>query len=303
MIFAESVDSIREAVRSWRKNGERVALVPTMGSLHEGHLRLVDQAHANAERVVVSIFVNPLQFGPNEDFSRYPRTLAADRALLTTRGADALFHPSVDTIYPAGFDTTVRAGKLAESLCGPFRPGHFDGVLTVVLKLFTIVEPDLAVFGEKDFQQLRLVETMARDFALPLEVVRAPTVRESDGLAMSSRNRYFDTVGREGAAVLPRALEVAVRVAREPDATAGHVVEPLTATLREAGMTDEYVTVAQEDDLVPVSPAAIVATLHRPRLFVAARHAGVRLIDNRALHAEPERSEPSTATSLSRGRR
>lgn len=283
MLFAESIESIREAVRRWHKAGEKVAIVPTMGSLHEGHLRLVDLAHQHADRVVVTIFVNPLQFGPNEDFSRYPRTLAQDKALLTTRGADALFHPTVETMYPAGFDTTLRAGKLATALCGPFRPGHFDGVLTVVLKLFTIVGPDVAVFGEKDFQQLRLIETMVRDLALPLTIVRAPTTREADGLAMSSRNRYFDTASRAGAAALPRALDAALRRGRAPAETVGGVVEALTVELRDAGMQVEYATVAAEEDLLPVSPEVPVRNVRCPRLFVAARFGGVRLIDNRPL--------------------
>lgn len=289
MLDTETVDSIREAVRRWQKVGERVALVPTMGSLHEGHLRLVDLAHSHADRVVVSIFVNPLQFGPNEDFARYPRALAQDRAMLTTRGADALFRPSVETVYPVGFDTTVRAGKLAAAMEGPFRPGHFDGVLTVVMKLFTIVAADVAVFGEKDFQQLRLVETLVRDFALPMTVVRAPTVREADGLAMSSRNRYFDAVGRAGAAALPRALDEAVALAKNPSSTIGALTEPLAVKLRDAGMSVEYVAVASEDDLVPVSPEVPLSSVARPRLFVAARFSGVRLIDNRALSGEDAR--------------
>jgi pantoate--beta-alanine ligase len=246
-------------------------------------------AHQHAERVVVTIFVNPLQFGPNEDYSKYPRTLAADRALLTTRGADALFHPSVETMYPAGFDTSLKAGKLAAALCGPFRPGHFDGVLTVVLKLFTIVGPDLAVFGEKDFQQLRLVETMVRDLALPLSIVRAPTTRENDGLAMSSRNRYFDATARGGASAIPRALDGAVAAARLPGVTVGAVTEPVTVALRYAGMSVDYVSVASAWDLVPAGPAVALAAVPKPRIFVAARHAGVRLIDNRPLDEENAR--------------
>jgi len=207
MEIARGIDETRDAVRNARIRGARVALVPTMGFLHEGHLSLVDAARAaGAEFVVVSIFVNPKQFGPTEDFARYPRDEERDRALLEARGVDLLFLPDVSVIYPAGAATTVSVGSVARPLEGSRRPGHFEGVATIVLKLFNIVQPDLAVFGRKDAQQCAVIDRMTRDLDVPVRLVFAETIREHDGLAMSSRNSYLSAEERGKAPALHRAL-------------------------------------------------------------------------------------------------
>jgi pantoate--beta-alanine ligase len=203
MIVAKTIEEVRNA----RPVGKRSGFVPTMGFLHEGHLSLIDVARANgAEFVVVSIFVNPTQFGPNEDFERYPRDEAKDRAMLESRGVDLLFLPAVDVMYPPGSQTVVHVGGVAKPLEGQRRPGHFDGVATVVLKLFDIVQPDLAVFGRKDAQQCAVIDRMVRDLDIPVRLVFGETVREADGLAMSSRNSYLSPNDRAVAPVLQRAL-------------------------------------------------------------------------------------------------
>jgi len=204
-----NVSEMRSAVDHWRATGHRVAFVPTMGALHEGHLSLVRTAKADKSKVVVSIFVNPLQFGPTEDFSRYPRTLKDDLEKLATVDADVVFAPSAAEIYPDGFQTKVQNEKMASGLCGRFRPGHFDGVLTVVAKLFNIVRPDSAYFGKKDYQQWRLIERMVLDLAMPLNVIGLDTVRDDDGLAMSSRNRYMSPEEREFASLIYQGLNAA----------------------------------------------------------------------------------------------
>jgi len=183
--------ALRAAVAAWRGAGERVALVPTMGALHEGHLHLVAEAKRLAPRVVVSIFVNPTQFGPNEDYARYPRDVAADLAVLSGAGADAAWTPDVATMYPAGFATRIDVAGLTDGLCGPLRPGHFSGVATVVTKLLNQVRPDVALFGEKDFQQLQVIRQVVSDLDMAVAIHGVPTIREADGLAMSSRNRYL----------------------------------------------------------------------------------------------------------------
>src|SRR5690606_34856715 len=184
-----TVTALRETIADWKSSGARIGLVPTMGALHEGHLSLVDLARAHSDRVVASIFVNPTQFGPNEDFDKYPRTEAEDAAMLAGRGCDLLWAPAVEEMYPAGFATEVRVRGLTGILCGADRPGHFDGVATVVTKLFNQVHPDIAAFGEKDFQQLQVIRRLVRDLDLPVRILSGATVREPDGLAMSSRNR------------------------------------------------------------------------------------------------------------------
>ena len=201
------IGTLRERITAARTAGHSIALVPTMGKLHAGHLALVDAARARAGFVVVSIFVNPLQFGPNEDFAAYPRTLAADMEALTGRGADLVFTPSVAELYPDGTElaTRVRVAGLSEILCGASRPGHFDGVTTVVAKLFHVVGPDLAVFGQKDFQQLALIRRMVRDLSMAVEVLGVPTARAADGLALSSRNGYLTEEQRARAPEIGRA--------------------------------------------------------------------------------------------------
>jgi pantoate--beta-alanine ligase len=193
MQYIEAIEDLRAMLRPWRRAGESIAFVPTMGNLHAGHLDLVSRAAALADRTVVSIFVNPLQFGPQEDYASYPRTLERDRAQLEALATDALFVPPVSAIYPQSprMVTRVQVPGLSDILCGAFRPGHFEGVATVVAKLFNLVQPDIAVFGKKDYQQLRLIERMAQDLAIPVSIVGISTVREPDGLAMSSRNQYL----------------------------------------------------------------------------------------------------------------
>ncbi|WP_448621327.1 pantoate--beta-alanine ligase [Geodermatophilus sp. URMC 65] len=252
-----------------------VALVPTMGALHEGHRALVRAARERAGSVVVSVFVNPTQFGPGEDFDRYPRTWDADLAALAEEGADAVFHPPVDEVYPPGaVGVAVHPGPLGDVLEGAVRPGHFTGVLTVVAKLFGLVRPDLAVFGEKDYQQLTLVRAMARELALGVEVVGVPTVREDDGMALSSRNRYLSPEQRATATTISRALHAGAAAGPQG---AGAVLGAARSVLAEApGLLQDYLELT-DPDLGPPPPAGPA------RLLVAARAGSTRLIDNTAL--------------------
>ncbi|MGL4239617.1 MAG: pantoate--beta-alanine ligase, partial [Beijerinckiaceae bacterium] len=208
---ADSISALRRRIAAWRKEGRRVALVPTMGALHEGHISLVKAARRRRCRIVTSIFVNPTQFAPTEDFSKYPRTFANDCRMLAEAGCDLVFAPGPADVYPEGFCTTVTLGGPAKAgLEDRFRPFHFDGVATVVAKLFTMARPDIAIFGEKDYQQLQVVTRMAKDLDLAVEVIGAPTVRDPDGLAMSSRNRYLSASDRAAASVMPQALKAAI---------------------------------------------------------------------------------------------
>lgn len=251
-----------------------VVLVPTMGALHPGHTALVDAARARAGKngtVMVSIFVNPAQFGPHEDFARYPRPLAADLALCRQHGADAVFTPAADEIYPPGDSTVVEETALARGLCGAARPGHFRAVCTVVAKLFHILRPDTAIFGEKDYQQLAVLRRMTRDLFLGLEIIGHPTVREPDGLAMSSRNRYLSPEQRTQAGRFPAALQAAAGKDSPQE-----IVETATALITHGtGTAPEYVAVVDADTLEPL------ATLDRPAVLAAAVKIGeTRLIDN-----------------------
>lgn len=269
------VADLRARVVLWRKAGERVGLVPTMGSLHEGHLTLVRAAKKDGTRAVATLFVNPTQFGPNEDLAAYPRDESADRRLLGEARADLLFAPDVGEMYPQGFATTITVAGLTEHLCGPHRPGHFAGVATVVCKLLNQAGADRAYFGEKDFQQLQVIRRMARDLDIATEIVGVPTVRDSDGLALSSRNRYLSPAERSQAAAFPRLLrEAAAALAdgREAAAELEKVREGLTA----AGFRKiDYVTLADSEALQPLARAA------RPSRLVAAVWLGrTRLIDN-----------------------
>jgi pantoate--beta-alanine ligase len=279
--IATTRDVLRSALVTLRQQGGgRIALVPTMGALHEGHLSLVRRAQAEADHVVVSIFVNPKQFGPNEDFATYPRQLAADAAMLEAEGVALLWAPSVEEMYPSGFATSISVAGLSEGFCGAARPGHFEGVATVVCKLFNQVEPDLAVFGEKDFQQLAVIRRMARDLDLTRphvsNIIGVPTVREADGLAMSSRNRYLTPAQRAAAAALPRAMREAIAAieggAQVPDALAA-----LKAHLLAAGFTSvDYAALADASSLAPLEALG----KDPARLLVAARIGNTRLIDN-----------------------
>ncbi|MCG6896867.1 MAG: pantoate--beta-alanine ligase [Thiocapsa sp.] len=271
------VADVRTRVRAWRSAGERVAFVPTMGNLHAGHLTLIGEARARAPRVVASIFVNPMQFAPTEDLDTYPRTLECDRERLREAGCDLLFAPRVAAMYPRGSEEQTRVevpGHLSEILCGERRPGHFRGVATVVCKLFNIVQPDVALFGEKDFQQLAVVRRMVEDLAMPVEIVGVPTVRESDGLAMSSRNGYLSPEERAQAPALYHALAAARRSLLE--GVGVETVERTAAgTLRDAGLEPDYVSVRVADTLLPPSES------DRDLVVLAAAYLGrARLIDN-----------------------
>jgi pantoate--beta-alanine ligase len=274
--LVEPVPALRRQVQEWRRAGLRVAFVPTMGNLHAGHLTLVREAQQVADRTVASIFVNPLQFGPSEDFDAYPRTLEQDRALLEGEGTDLLFAPSVQAVYPHGqaAQTRVEVPGLSNILCGASRPGHFAGVATVVCKLFNMVQPDVALFGEKDFQQLLVIRRMTEDLCMPVEVRGVATVREADGLAMSSRNAYLTSDERARA---PRLYQALLRAAeRLRTGVAAAEVERLGAAELDAeGMGCDYFSVRRAQDLGPPS------VLDRDLVALAAARLGrARLIDN-----------------------
>lgn len=276
----ESVRAVRAASRAAKAGGRRVALVPTMGCLHEGHLVLVRRARELADVTVVSIFVNPTQFGPGEDFERYPRALERDRELLRAEGVDVLFAPTADEVYPPGFQTFVGVERLAEPLCGARRPGHFRGVATVVAKLFCAVEPDVAVFGEKDYQQLQVIRRMAADLDLPVAVEGVPTVREADGLAMSSRNAYLSAQERRSALGLFRALALAQELVAAGEERPGVLEAAARAVLEEGGLRIDYAQVRHPETLEPMERAA-----PRALLALAAFAGTTRLIDNSVLVA------------------
>ncbi len=276
MIELASVTEVRAWSRAQRQAGRRVGCVPTMGALHEGHLRLVNRAREAADVVALSIFVNPLQFGPQEDFARYPRDLPRDRACAERRGVDCLFVPSVAEMYRGPARVTVDPGPLAEHLCGPHRPGHFAGVLTVVAKLFHVIEPDVAVFGRKDAQQAQLIRRMAADLSFPVEIDVAPTVREADGLAMSSRNVYLSPAERRAAATIPQALQAGSDAFQAGARRAAEILRAVATTLARApGLTPEYVEVVDPETLAPTDPVDASALL-----ALAARVGTTRLIDN-----------------------
>ncbi len=277
MRLIETVAQTREQVRAWRGNGERIALVPTMGNLHAGHFALVEIARRHADRVIATVFVNPTQFGPNEDFARYPRTLDADRAGLASAGCHALFAPSVGEMYPLGTAEHVRieVPVLGETLCGAFRPGHFAGVATVVAKLFGMVVPDVAVFGAKDYQQLLVIRRLVADLAMPIEIVAAPTVREANGLAMSSRNQYLSDAERRTAATIHATLQRMANQAREGRELAQIEAQAL-ADLVAAGFRPDYAAIRRADTLGEWSE-----TTRAPRIALIAAWLGkARLIDN-----------------------
>jgi len=269
------VAALRRQVAAWKQQGLSVALVPTMGALHRGHAALMARAHTLARRVVATIFVNPTQFGPHEDFAAYPRQEARDLALLAEAGVHLLYAPNVGVMYPPGFATTVRVAGLTEMLCGLVRPGHFDGVATVVTKLVLQAQPDVALFGEKDYQQLAVIRRCAADLDIPVRIVGVPTVREADGLALSSRNAYLSAAERAVAPALYRAI-----VAAAAGIAAGADPAAATAAAREAilaagfGAVD-YVEARRADTLAPLARG------ERPgRVLAAARLGRARLIDN-----------------------
>ncbi len=271
-----SLSALRDALTPYRCGGERVALVPTMGALHDGHMALVEVARRHANRVVASIFVNPMQFAPTEDLDRYPRREAADARMLTEAGVDLLWMPDAATMYPAGFASTVSVAGVGDGLDGAARPGHFDGVATVVAKLFHQVRPDVALFGEKDFQQLAVIRRMVADLDMGIEIVGVPTQRDDDGLALSSRNLYLAPEERAVAVALPRALGEAGRAIEQggdPEAALATARESLSA----AGFAVDYVALVDAETLGEAHP-------QRPmRLLGAARLGATRLIDNIAV--------------------
>lgn len=275
LAIVRTVADLRARVAEWRRQGQKVALVPTMGALHEGHLSLVRAAQKLADRVVVSIFVNPRQFGANEDFGRYPRQEAEDTEKLANVAADLLFAPDVTEMYPEGFATNVSVGGVTEGLCGAARPGHFDGVATVVTKLLLQCLPDVAVFGEKDYQQLLTIKRVARDLDIPVAILGAPTMREADGLAMSSRNAYLSPEERRIAARLPAILRELVAAAERGDELSALCARGI-AELKAAGFASvDYLEFRDAETLAPVS------RIERPaRILVAARLGNTRLIDN-----------------------
>ena len=272
---ARTVPELRAHVAAWRQRGETVALVPTMGALHEGHLGLIKLAKAQADRVVASIFVNPKQFGEGEDFDRYPRPEQADAQALSAAACDLLYAPTPQAMYPQGFSTSVSVGGVSAPLEGSHRPGHFNGVATVVLKLLLQCTPDVAIFGEKDFQQLAVIRRMVRDLDLTVSILGAPIARAADGLALSSRNAYLGDAERAAAPTLHQALQAAAERLKA-GAPAGEVEAQVCASLSAAGFDPiDYVAVVDQDSLLPVIAA--------PARILAAAHLGkTRLIDNLA---------------------
>lgn len=276
-----TITGIRAAVAQARVDGRIVGLVPTMGALHEGHLSLIRRARAECGLVVVWIFVNPTQFGPQEDLERYPRDLERDRALAALAGADVIFNPSVAEIYPPGFSTWIDVEGLGDGLCGASRPGHFRGVCTVVAKFINICEPDKAYFGRKDAQQLAIIRRMVRDLNMRLEIVGCETVREADGLAMSSRNAYLGPEERRQAVVLNQALRAAEQLVREGERDAVTIEGSIRAVLASAPLADvDYVAIVDAEDLRPITAIADECLI-----ALAVRFGATRLIDNTTVRA------------------
>ncbi len=275
MEIARTVADLRKHIARWRKDDERVGLVPTMGALHQGHMALVLAAQAECDRVVASIFVNPKQFAPTEDLGSYPRREAADLEMLRSGGVDLVFIPAVDEMYPPDFATLVRVSGLTEGLCGAHRAGHFDGVTTVVTKLLIQALPDIAYFGEKDYQQLMVVRRLARDLDIPVRIAGVPTVREADGLALSSRNVHLSAEERRIAPDLARVLRnIAAALAQDPAAVAREIANG-SAALRQAGFAVEYLEIREAETLTVTNEATSSS-----RVFAAVRLGKTRLIDN-----------------------
>ena len=277
MQTVHTIAEVRSLVAAWHRASERVAFVPTMGNLHAGHIRLVAEARHHADRVVASVFVNPLQFSAGEDFGAYPRTLAADQEKLAAAGTDLLFAPSEQEMYPLGRDglSFVEVPGLSDILCGAFRPGHFRGVATVVSKLFNIVQPDVALFGEKDYQQLLVIRRFVRDLDLPVEIVGVPTVREADGLAMSSRNGYLQPAERQLATEVYATLRQVERAICDGGRDYTDIEGAACMRLSSAGFVPDYVSVRRAEDL-----GLPTAAERRLVVLAAARLGKARLIDN-----------------------
>lgn len=276
---ARSVAALRAQVAQWRRQGQTVALIPTMGALHEGHLTLVRHARTLADRTVASVFVNPTQFGPNEDFSRYPRDEAGDRALLASAGCDLLYAPDAAAMYPPGYATSIDVGPVARPLEGRFRPGHFQGVATVVAKLLQQAQPDVACFGEKDYQQLQVIRRLVIDLDIPVRIEGVPTVREADGMALSSRNRYLSAPERAAAVTISRVLRLLAAELADGRSPVAPAIAQAEAALTAAGFGPiDYVAVVDAHSLEALEQ------VDRPaRALVAAFLGRTRLIDNLAI--------------------
>jgi len=277
MITVKSVRELRAAIAHARGEGKRIALVPTMGNLHAGHIALVEKARQRADFVVASIFVNPLQFGPSEDLDKYPRTLAADQEKLLEAGCNLLFAPAAEEMYPGGMQlqTRISVPGVSEGLCGASRPGHFDGVATVVAKLLNIAQPDIALFGEKDFQQLAVIRTLVRDLNMPIQIFGEPTVRAADGLALSSRNGYLNDEQRMVAPTLYRVLCDTSSAIQAGERDFARLCERGLEVLRQAGFLPDYLEIREAAGLRPATAAD-----HRLVVLGAAYLGTTRLIDN-----------------------
>lgn len=277
MQFIESLTNLRAVRQSWRTTGQTVAFVPTMGNLHDGHIDLVKHAKTLADKVVVSIFVNPMQFGANEDLDAYPRTLDADRSKLEAQGVDALFFPAVNDIYPRGLNaqTFVDVPAISDVLCGASRPGHFRGVATIVCKLFNMVQPDVACFGEKDYQQLQVIRTMVDDLSMPITVVGVPTRRQKDGLAMSSRNGYLSAQQRITATQIYANMKQMRHAITSRQDTFANIEQQAAEALSSAGLQPDYVTIRNANTLQPAQPNETNLVI-----LIAAFMGKTRLIDN-----------------------
>ncbi|USG63476.1 pantoate--beta-alanine ligase [Brevibacillus ruminantium] len=273
----ETIGELRRELKAARIQGKRIGFVPTMGYLHEGHLSLVEQAKQTCDLIVMSIFVNPLQFGPNEDFERYPRDLERDSRMAATAGVDLLFTPSVEEMYPTAVKTNITVSGVSEPLCGRSRPGHFDGVATVVMKLFQIVQPDFAFFGQKDAQQVAVIEQMVRDLSVPVEIIPCPIVRESDGLAMSSRNVYLAPEERKQATVLHRSLRRAKELLGDGKLPAEIRAEMVQMIQQEPLADIDYIEILTYPDLTPLDS---VSSGQKLVIALAVRFGRTRLIDN-----------------------
>lgn len=282
MQLIKSIQEMKSISNSWHEEGLNIAFVPTMGFLHEGHLSLVRLAKKLGDKTVVSIFVNPLQFGPKEDFREYPRDLERDKALLEKEGVDVVFVPSEEEMYPPDYQTYVEVTKITQGLCGKFRPGHFKGVTTVVLKLFNIVKPDIAIFGEKDYQQLQVIKRMVKDLNLDVKIVGAPTVRESDGLAMSSRNTYLLPEERESALSLYKSLLLAKELIKKGEREAKNIKKQMENFIHSFPFTKvQYIEFVHPETLEPVE------IIDQPVVCALAVYVGkARLIDNMLINPE-----------------
>jgi pantoate--beta-alanine ligase len=284
MQVIESIEQMRRWSDAERRRGRIIAFVPTMGFLHEGHLHLVRDGRKRGERLVVSIFVNPAQFAPEEDFSAYPRDFDRDRRLLEKENVDAVFHPSVGEMYPEGYQTTVQVQDLSSRLCGAFRPGHFQGVATIVAKLFNIVQPHVALFGCKDYQQLQIIRRMARDLSLAVEIVGHPIVREPDGLAMSSRNAYLNAAERQPALCLSRSLRHAECLVNAGEISGAAILDRVRAAIAAEPLARlEYARLCDPETLVEIEEVGGSALL-----AIAVWVGRARLIDNIVLQAARE---------------